>query len=486
MTLLRTRTIRLLALLAALTLLAAACSTGDDESSESEDSEEVSAEEEATEEPTEEPTEEADASADGEEESAEGSDEPEATEEPTEEVVLTDSFRGVTAEAISLGVAFWDTSVFGFGFFGDPDLVWTSLTEAQNAAGGVNGRNLTYSVAGFNPADNEGMLATCIQLTEDDQVFAVLGGLRGDANACVHEQHETILLGSQVVVGDEVLERALAPVAGFAPESEEYALAFIDTLDGQGWFDGATVGVHFDQPNIYEQLEDPVLAALADIGVTDPEVFFFDDLAVDDDTAESQIEIQQEQARSAGVTNMLILGPAATGLITYGPLDIELAAVDSTNFPTAINQGIDPVDLDGTIASAFRIDTADDSVDEQTQACIDAFTSANPDIRTEKPGPDVADNTEEDPNYWNYVVLACRDLAMFVQIAEAAGPELTNDSFLAGLESLTQASLPEIPFVSWGSGKYNGGDTMRIVVYDGTADEDGELIPQGDPFDISS
>ncbi|MYL09794.1 MAG: hypothetical protein F4015_10070, partial [Acidimicrobiia bacterium] len=128
-----------------------------------------------------------------EDEPAESSSEPapEPTPEPTP-IVLTASFRGVTEDTIHIGIGFWDTTLFGFGFFGEPQLVWDALVGAENADGGIFGRSLKASIAGFNPALPNEMLAACISLTEDHQVFAVLGGLRGDANFCVSEQHETI------------------------------------------------------------------------------------------------------------------------------------------------------------------------------------------------------------------------------------------------------------------------------------------------------
>ncbi|WP_420435076.1 hypothetical protein [Candidatus Poriferisocius sp.] len=409
---------------------------------------------------------------------------PEAAPEPTP-IVLTASFRGVTEDAIRIGIGFWDTSLFGFGFFGDPQPVWEALVGAVNADGGIHGRMLEAHIAGFNPALPNEMLAACISLTEDHQVFAVLGGLRGDANFCVSEQHETIHIGSQVNAKGELLERARAPLASFRIEGTARDEAFIAELDRRGWFDGATaVGIHYDGTSTAELLGDVVEAAFADAGVEIAITMNIDDLVLDDDAIESQTEIMQEQVTDAGIDRMVIFGAAATGLVTYGDLGIQMAAVDSTNFTTAISSGIDPVALDGTISSAVRLDLATDPVDAETQECIDIVSAALPDARFERPGPGV-ENSEEDPNYWSYTVLACRDLSLFVQIAAASSVELTNDSFQAGLESLTQASLPEIPFLSFGPGKYNGNDTLRLVQFDGDADEDGELAALGDAVDLT-
>ena len=413
---------------------------------------------------------------------------PEATPEPTPEptpIVLTASFRGVTEDTIRIGIGFWDVSLFGFGFFGDPEPVWDALIGAVNAEGGIHGRMLEAHIAGFNPALPNEMLAACIKLTEDDQVFAVLGGLRGDANYCVSEQHETIHVGSQVNAKGDLLERARAPLASFRIEGTARDEAFIAELANRGWFDGATaVGVHYDGSTTAELLADVVEAAFADIGVEIAITMNIDDLVLDDDAIESQTEIMQEQVTDAGIDRMVIFGAAATGLVTYGDLGIQMAAVDSTNFTTAISSGIDPMALDGTISSAVRLDLATDPVDAETEECIDIVSAALPEERFERPGPGV-ENSKEDPNYWSYTVLACRDLSLFVQIATASSVELTNDSFLAGLESLTQGSLPEIPFLSFGPGKYNGNDTLRLVQFDGDADEDGELVALGDAVDLT-
>lgn len=456
---------RILAVLLTAVTLAAACSTGDDGETTTDADESTSST--TTSEPAE----------DGEPATSTTTADPDAPR--------TASFRGVTEDTIKIGVGFWDTTAFGFGFFGDVDAVWAALTGAVNERGGVNGRSLEFAVAGFNPADETGMLDACISLTEDEEVFAVLGGMRGDANFCVSEQHETIHVGSQVGAAGELLDRARAPLAGILTPGNTREVALIDELDASGWFDGATaVGIHYDGTATADRVGADVEAALDDIGVDIALTLNIDDLGLDEDTLENQTEIMREQAREAGLDRILIFGAAATGFVIYGELDARLATPDSDNFTTAISTGIDPADLDGTVATTTRLSLPSDPVDAATQQCLDDVQGALPDERFEPPGPGV-ENSANDPNYWNYTVLACRDLDLFVQAATAAGVELTNDSFLTGLESLTQTSLPQMPFVSFGPGKYNGGDTFRLAEFDADADEDGEVVPLGDPVDLT-
>lgn len=488
----------LLALLLALAVAATACTTGGGKDEPAVEEAPTAAVAEPEAEPAE-PAEEAPAepapAEDEPEPAADAPKEPAAEDEPSElaqeptpeptPIVLTASFRGVTEDTIRIGVGFWNTTLFGFGFFGEPQLVWDALVAAVNAEGGIYGRSLEASIAGFNPALPNEMLAACISLTEDHQVFAVLGGLRGDANYCVSEQHETIHVGSQVNARGELLERARAPLASFRIAGTAREEVFIAELARRGWFDGATaVGIHYDGTETQNHMGDAVAAAFANAGVQIAITMNIDDLVLDDDALESQTEIMQEQVSDAGIDRMVIFGAAATGLVAYGDLGIQMAAVDSTNFTTAISSGIDPIALDGTISTAERLDLPTDPVDAETQECLDTVMAALPDARFERPGPGV-ENSKDDPNYWNYTVLACRDLSLFIQIATAAGPDLTNDSFQAGLDSLSQASLPEIPFLSFGPGKYNGNDTLRLVQFDGDADEDGELVGLGDAVDLT-
>lgn len=464
-----TRTTRMLIASLLLALFAAACSTGDSDETQVDDGTATSAAPDADTTTTAPPA----------------GDDTATTTTAADDAPRTASFRGVTEDAIRIGIGHWDTSVFGFGFFGNPNDVVGALTDAINDRGGVNGRMLEATVASFSPADNAGMLDACITLTEDAEVFAVLGGMRGDANFCVFEQHETIHIGSQIGAEGEALERAKAPIAGFFAAGTSVEESFIAQLDEIGWFDGATrVGVHYDGNVTSERVSAVAEAALVDLGLEIGITLNIDDLGLSEDELENRAEIMRQQVRDADVDRMLIFGAAATGYVTYGELDLPLAAPDSGNITTAISTGVDPLDLDGTIAAGTRLDLPSDPIDAETQRCIDDAQAALPDARFEPPGAGVV-NTADDPNYWNYTLIVCRDLDLFLQAATPAGVELTNDSFLAGLDSLTEATFAQIPFASFGPGKYNGNDTLRLVEFDADADEDGEVVPLGDPVDLT-
>ena len=73
---------------------------------------------------------------------------------------------------------------------------------------------------------------------------------------------------------------------------------------------------------------------------------------------------------------------------------------------------------------------------------------------------------------------------MFTMVAEAAGPDLTPDSFLAAAESMSEFTLPGQPYNSFGMGKYDASDSFRLSVFDADAGgADGALVPISEVMD---
>jgi hypothetical protein len=73
---------------------------------------------------------------------------------------------------------------------------------------------------------------------------------------------------------------------------------------------------------------------------------------------------------------------------------------------------------------------------------------------------------ETDDNYWSGTSGTCQRLAMFVQIAEAAGPDLTNDSWIAALDQVPDLGIPGYEFVSISADKVDARDELLLAEYD--------------------
>ena len=160
------------------------------------------------------------------------------------EVELTDSFRGVTAESITVGVVAPDLESIrqlvnlDHGSYED---AYRALIEEVNADGGVNGRRIEMVFDAFLPIGTEGMDTICSRFTQDEEVFAVLGGLLDDGPLCYTELSDTAFIGS--TQNTRRLERSSAPWFTGSRNSDDVVETIIRGFDREGVFDGSAVAV---------------------------------------------------------------------------------------------------------------------------------------------------------------------------------------------------------------------------------------------------
>jgi len=88
-----------------------------------------------------------------------------------------------------------------------------------------------------------------------------------------------------------------------------------------------------------------------------------------------------------------------------------------------------------------------------------------------------------EPQLWSSTYNNCVNLRLFEQIATAAGPDLTNESFATAADSFGSYELPGAPFASIEAGKYDGLDTMLLTTWD---QDETRWAPISEPFDVTS
>jgi len=382
--------------------------------------------------------------------------------------VLTDSFRGVTAETITIGYSSIDFEWLNNDFnldlaFVNNAPIADAIAAWHNENGGVLGRDIvlvheTYLPVGPTSADE-----VCVKLTENQEIFAVLGGFAGpgaaDVNECFTELHDTVLIaaapradqaeraGGLWVASDMSLDRRNPAVARL--------MADAGVLDDLGSM--AVIASNQDEAVLAEGMADALREEGVDVAFSDFVTTTGDRLATGAD-----VGIWIERARTAGVSTIVLLGE--------GEFRNQEFFVQAPDFTYIMGNGDAITDWQSIPPEGLSAETR--VLSNNNGPDVGAFDDPGLveciDVVEEALGVEVLATSqlpEGDPNYFSGTVGVCRTFSLFVQIAEAAGPDLTNDSWIAALDNVPDLSLPGYTFASLSSDKVDARDQLVLVEF---------------------
>ena len=464
---------RWMAVVLAFALLAGACGDDEEPAAQAEaPTEQPSAapEEPAAEAPAEEPAAPAVEPEAPAEEPAAPAEEPEAPAEAPEPepepVVLTASYRGVTEDAIRVGVLLIDKDllfeVAGVLLnWGDNVAQYQEAIDAVNEAGGVNGRLIEPVYELVNPLSQTAYDESCVKLTQDEQVFAAVGFVRpSDAALCYAEVNDTPFVGYLSDVNSNVTDRSVLPIVTSNALPERLDVALATTVEASGALEGKTIAV-IGNSDARNELIVATLAALGyDVASTTVTAVPTDDEAAD--AAELDIVIQRW------------LADGIDFVFDTAGLDRQLAAANRAGFEAdwATNRttvlSLSRFDSGATEAEIARtVVVAVPSVEfiyEQghgpTIACVDRWNQNHPDEQA------VFYPQEDDLDNLQRIARSCQQIGTFARIAELAGPDLTTEGFAAALAQVGSYEIAELPFASLGAGKWDANDVVTLFRWD--------------------
>ena len=468
---------RLLGVLVALSLIFTACG-GDSDSDSSDDTpaapatsapepeadEPAPAPEPDDEEPAPEPDDEEPAPApepDDEEPAPEP--EPEATPVP-----LTASFRGVTETEIRIGMTSLDAEMFGFDQ-GDLASKWQVAVDAVNAKGGINGRMLVAYIDVLNVIGTVEADATCVKFVEDKMVFAFVGWLREDNELCYTERNNTI-----AVNGNDVTPEAINRSNGLLFATEATKLGIQRNLIAAAAADGLIDGkrVHFSILASEDSLTDPLIETLEAHGATITSVSRV--TAVDDvQAAEANHDVIVQRIADEDPDLVYSLEPSLmSGAMIRAGIDIPQITSESSE-DLYLNLGVDPTAIQLHVYAPEQFKTYWDRGDDPLlNECVDNYNNAQ---ITDEDGNVELVNVTEDPSQpinLTLVVRACQTVWLFAAIATAAGPNLTNETFLEAAANLGPIDLPGMSAASMSEGKIGADDSPLVkVIWDAEKEE---------------
>ena len=389
--------------------------------------------------------------------------EPEATPVP-----LTASFRGVTETEIRIGMTSLDAEMFGFDQ-GDLASKWQVAVDAVNAAGGINGRMLVPYIDVLNVIGTVEADATCVKFVEGKMVFAFVGWLREDNELCYTERNNTI-----AVNGNDVTPEAINRSNGllFATEATKLGiqLNLIAAAAADGLIDGKRV--HFSILASEDSLTDPLVEALEAHGATITSVSRV--TAVDDvQAAEANHDVIVQRIADEDPDLVYSLEPALmSGAMIRAGIDIPQITSESDE-DLYLNLGVDPTAIQLHVYAPEQIKTYWDRGDDPLIIeCVENYNNAQ---ITDEDGNVEQVNVTEDPSQpinLSLVVRACQTVWLFAAIATAAGPNLTNETFLEAAANLGSIDLPGMSAASMREGKIGADDSPLVkVIWDPEKEE---------------
>jgi len=404
----------------------------------------------------------------------------------TEAPALTASWKGVTEDTVQIAVSYLDfTDLISAGLqnfgWGDQQLVWDFYIDDLNERGGLAGRQVEMYFDGYNPAFALEAEEACLRMTEDHEVFAVIGGFVGPAQSattCLTEQEDLVLIGGAMTT--DLLENAKNVWINAGSSAARRIPIFFSLLEQVGSLDDRAIAIVSGDEDV-ASTESVIEPLLADRGAN-VVMTAINTIPTDDTLAEDRFWVTTaERIRDEGAEVIIINGDttgAFRGIADNG-LDQEIwvVTVDQlVNLGTTVDRAV----ADGALGLSLAT-PEEQWTEPRMVACVDKFRNAHPEV--EILGPLEVDEVDE--RWYIEIQVACRRLAVTELVFNAAGPELTPATVKAAYESLGEISLPGYFHVSFGPGKPDANDGFRLAEFDHTLGANGGMAPITDLLDAT-
>lgn len=378
--------------------------------------------------------------------------------------------RGVTDEEIAIGVAVLEfPEALGLDW-GNQQEIWDIMIQDVNAKGGVHGRQLVPTYANYSPIDLATADTACVELTEDVELFAVLGGFTGlvsDANTCFAREGV-----AQFGVSPEPDVAPDVPwVAAEADENRRMAL-WANYLIEEGILDGKSFAVAAFEPRISD-VEENLLPVLAEASLEPTDQFYTSFTGSDQTALDAEMAIWAELMNTAGIEHVFLVDDAL-GLV--GDLaEAGYTGEMSSDWSLGLTdeEADNGVDLTGTL-SMSPISDRDAWDTPRVQECRDIVEAARPDLA---PIATPGDTTTDDVQWERTVLWVCRYVDLLVVTMEAAAVP-THEAILEAVTTdMSSFSFAENEFASFGPGKFDANDGFIVTRWDTSVGDGGEWVP---------
>ena len=362
----------------------------------------------------------------------------------------------VVERTITVGLAYPDVSAFAtlnkkFSI-GDPEQQAAAVLDGWRRDGllPANGTDIELVFRKYSIINTSDKLGVCTGFAQDDEVFAVVSGRDFTVGAeCLASRFDipTIdLMGASPSVYDR------APrLFTIRPSEAEVLRAYVQWADGEGLFDGATVGIFWDTRS--EEAVDAFKEAMAAAGHS-----IAVEVASDGEGIGSpQDQISVERFLAAGVdTAVLLVGTSSvSNFMHFAESQNYRPAYRSMEWASHIGDvasgSLPQEQYDGTLAmTVSRVGeiAAGIPLNAEAEACVSNYERFS--------GTDLARSSPETAE-WAQILYTCDLMSVLLAGLQGAGDDLTRESLVASLES-----LQGFPLAAWGDLTFGPGDHAGV------------------------
>lgn len=390
------------------------------------------------------------------------------TTRPAARGPLTASDVGVTATTIRIGVVLLDLEAVGPLGLGLKNYetetqkkIFQAYFDGINKRGGLYGRKLDPVYVINDPleaADAGKARAQCLKMTKDLKVFLVIG-YTTDSAVCMATEGRTPVITYRPEL-DETYRASGNYIISIPSSAERSAREWADALADVHLLDGKTAGILSSEAAYVRK---PAEALETRLKADDIKVAYHAHISGDADAAGSQLPLEVQRMRSAGVDSVLLTTDFATSLTfvqtaegqgwkpryytsVLGALTGDgLVRSAPASFDGTIGMGVGAIgasyqNQDGSMVPLRPID----------KACIDFYNSTTD-------GKDFGDH-EESP-----LLTQCALTQILEPALAGAGPNLTRSGVVAAAQRMTDVRLALYINGRFGPGRTDYGDTLRPI-----------------------
>lgn len=376
------------------------------------------------------------------------------------------STQGVTDDSIKIGFVATDISQIPSGMtapdLGDIPGQAKAYADAINDAGGINGRKVELITYQWNALSDPltDQRAKCLQATEDDKVFAVLGSsMFGDPVLCVTQQHQTPMvlgLGAPQTLVDE--SDGLLYLTDLS--AEKAIAASVGPLADAGAFENKKLAVVLeDSPESQHAIDTGLAAPLEAQGYS-----LSDQIKIGlsaDGLASLTAAVQR--LKDAGVDGVFMtINEIFAGFFMQAA---EQANYHPQYFLSDLAQGTSPfvaktapaAQLATAMGTTWRTTGAKLAGEQPSQFDQDCLATYSK--QSGEPTP------QQDTDRYQGITATCTLFSVFSQAATNAGKDLTVGSFVKALQGLDNFPLGSGTTGSYGPSKFEAPDEVRVVKF---------------------